>query len=330
MAQVQAKGMKWSLEAAQNAASRHEYIKVGPNAGTLHLTGAKNRWKKPENQGDVYVPTLRVVGTPAAISQLFVQQLGYQAGEIQQHLAGAYTAQNVDGALRGQFDAESSAYKTYKSGVTAQKKAQGPGISLADLPYLVQELDNATKAARAAKQVGSPRSPGARAGRTRPLLQRLQDARAKGKLLDVSNMKPNGTDIKMIPATLGPASKKVGVPGLEIVSSNPANYAAAVAMLGAGYEGFTARYNQQVNQPKSLGGAGAVGVAPGLGALGVPQVQPQGVVTPTFRAATPPPLGLPLGQGLGGLPTVNAGFPAQLPPVAQSVGTPRSPSGRRL
>ena len=323
MAQVQAKGMKWSPESAQNAANRHEYIKVGPNPGTLHLSGAVNRWKKVENQGDVYVPSLRVVGTPAAIYQLFVSQLGHPADVIQQHLAGAYTVQNVQTTGKASYDAEVAAYKQYKDAVTAQKKLTGPSISLTDLPYFVEQLDNAKKAARAATQTGqaagSPRSPGGRRGRTKPIQQRLADAVAKGKLLDVSNMKPDGTDIKMIAATLGPASKKVQVPGLAIVSSNPANYAAVVAQLGPGFEGFVAKYNALVSQPKALA----------VGGLAAPTFQPLApATTPTFRAATPPLVGL--GLGLGALPGVPAGLPSQLPPPAQTVGTPRSPGGRRL
>lgn len=100
------------------------------------------------------------------------------------------------------------------------------------------------------KSTGGSKSGGSKSGGTRgggrvqPLAERLQAAREKGKVLDVSNMDPKtGKGIRMIDPPTG-RSQKIGVAGLEIVSSNPANFAFAVNQLGAGYEQFAAQYGQ--------------------------------------------------------------------------------------
>ena len=343
MATVVSKGMKWSPEALQKAQESHQYIKVGPKPGFLVLSGAPNRWKKPESRGEVYVPSLRVAGQPAAIRQLFTS-LGF-GNVIDQHLAAAYTAENIGTTMAGQFEQETEQYRTHKQGRDAQKKTTGPDVSLADLSYFVEELPRATTVARTAT---SPRAAGAtsprvgggrgRVGRVEPLAKRLADARAKGKVLDVSKMDVNkGTGIKMI-ARPGANSKKVGVEGLEIVSSDPALYAAAVRQLGANFEPFVGQYQAQAGRAKQLA-APAVAQA----------VLPPPVVTPTFQAprATTPRARTPTNGGnggLGGLPTFtvpgglggNGGLPTVpgqlpggfLPQTTLPVGTPPgSPRG---
>lgn len=302
MAQVTvvSKGMKWTQDAANKAAKNHQYIKVGPKSGYLLLSGAPGRWKKPETAGDVYVPSLRVAGNPASIRQLFIG-LGVSAADIDAHLARAYTAQNYQGAMKQAFDAEVAQYNAYKAQKDATKAATGgPDVTLDELEYFVSELGKATTVAKTT--AGSPKaagSPRGRAGRVQDLTKRLADATAKGKVLDVSKMDlAKGTGAKMI-ANPGPNSKKVGVAGLAIVSSDPARFAAAVRQLGAQYEPYIAQYNAAVAR---------------RGAIAAPVGSPAGV------PALPSP-GSPLAGGValpfaGGLPTVPGTATVGSPPVS--------------
>ena len=295
---VVSKGMRWTQEAANKAAQNHQYIKVGPKPGYLLLSGAPGRWKKPETAGDVYVPTLRVAGNPAVIRQLFIG-LGVPAADIDAHLARAYTVANYEGAMKAAFAAEVAAYSAYKKAKDVNKAAAGgPEVSLDDLEYFVAELGKATTVAKTT--AGSPKtagSPRGRAGRVQDLAKRLAEATAKGKVLDVSKMDlVKGTGAKMA-IQPGPNSKKVGVAGLAIVSSDGARYAAAVRQLGAQYEPYIAQYNAVVARK---------------GAVAAP------LVTSPVGAPTLPAPGSPLAGGVnlpfaGGLPTV---------PGTATVGSP--------
>jgi hypothetical protein len=310
--QVVSKGMRWTQDAANKAAQNHQYIKIGTKPGHLLLSGAPGRWKKPETAGDVYVPSLRVAGNPAMIRQLFIG-LGVPAGTIDQHLANAYTAQNYQGAMKANFDREVAAYKAYKSSKDAEKKdSGGPSVNLSQLQYFVDQLQSASTVARTT--TGSPRaaSPGGRATRVKALATRLADATSKGKVLDVSKYDTaKGTGIKMI-ARPGPNSKKIGVPGLDIVSSDAGLYAAAVRQLGAQYEPFINQYNSMVAQKT------AVVVPPQMAAPTLPAASPTAAV-PTFPVGGASPL-----TGGVALPTVpGAGtLPATTLPIGSPVGSP--------
>jgi len=302
MAQVTvvSKGMKWTQDAAAKAAQNHSYIKVGDKSGHLLLSGAPGRWKKAETATDVYVPSLRVAGNPVLIRQMFIA-LGVPAADVERHLAVAYTAQNYQTSMKAQFDAETAAYKAYKGQKDAVKEATGgPSVTLADLEYLVSELGKATTVARTATSpraaAASPRGAGRGVGRVQPLAKRLADAVSKGKVLDVSKMDAaKGTGIKMI-ANPGQNSKKVGVAGLAIISSDAGTYAAAVRQLGPQYEPYVAQYH-------------AARKAPVVGAPALP-VSPRGVA-PLLPALARSPLA-------GGLPTI----PGLLPTTALPVGSP--------
>src|SRR5680860_1078584 len=138
MAQVQvvSKGMRWSADAAAKAKENHQYIKVGPKSGFLLLSGAPARWKKPETSGEIYVPSLRVAGQPAAIRQLFLS-LGVPANVVEQHLAASYNAGNFEAAMGANFNAETDAYYGFKKQRDLVKGATGPTVTLDDLSYFV-------------------------------------------------------------------------------------------------------------------------------------------------------------------------------------------------
>lgn len=243
------KGMTWSQDAANKAAQAHKYIKIGPKAGFLLLSGAPGRWKKPEFAADVYVPSLRVAGNPQMIRQVFIG-LGVPAGDIDRHLAASYSLNNYREAMAANFNAEVAAYKAHKD--TRRATTAGPVVQLDKLQYFVDNLAGANVAAKTT--TGSPRA-SPRAGRVKPLRDRIAQAKLKNKVLDVSKMDPvKGTGIKMIPLP-GAASKKVGVnlAQVPIVSSDAGNYARAIALLGPGYEAYVTQYNALTRAAPALG-----------------------------------------------------------------------------
>lgn len=313
---VVSKGMKWSQKAADTAAQQHQYIKIGDKPGHLYITGAATRWTKPEHAADVYVPSLRVAGNPNTIRSLFLS-MGVPAATIDSHLQRAFTAQNYKvSPFKESFDAEVRAYNEWRKSHDAQKKAQaGEGVTLNQLQYFVDQLAAASASAVArTTAAGSPKagaSPG-RATRVGDLATRIETARQKGKVLDVTKMDPvRETGIKMI-APPGPNSKKIGVEGLPIVSSDAAMYAQAVGKLGDKYRGYIQRYNEKLNQGKVL-------APPATMPAPVPALAPVQMQVPQMPNANSPLAG---GVSVPTIPGVVGGLPTTLPVVASPIGSP--------
>ena len=359
--QVVSKGLRWDQQMADKAAASHQYIKIGQKPGHLLLSGAPGRWKKADTAMDIYIPALRIAGNPAVIRQAF-GGTPEALNNINQYLNQGYTAANYRTTMKQAFDAEVARYKGWKQQRDAIKKATGgPSVNLSQLSYFVEQLQVASTVART---TGSPRataaatgSPG-RSSRVRALADKLADASAKNKVLDVSNVDlVKGTRIRTIVRPGPQAKKKLGVPGLDIVSSDPARYAHVVRQLGPQYEPYIERYNALVAQKNAVvlppGGQGlAPAPAPMFPAPApmfqapapafqapAPAFQTYGQVPRTYTAPSVPGVapGSPLQGGLnlpgqrasspyGTLPLVNApGLPTNRQTIGSPLGSPSSP-----
>lgn len=83
------------------------------------------------------------------------------------------------------------------------------------------------------------------------LHERLQRARREGRVLDVSNIKEDGTG-SLIMDYPGPRSSKVSIPELPtLVSSNYESYKLATELLGETYIKHAYRYYNTYVSPKS-------------------------------------------------------------------------------
>jgi hypothetical protein len=115
-------------------------------------------------------------------------------------------------------------------------------------------------------RIGSPRQrvnvpalqpiSGEQVEKTINIADRLNKAVQAGKVLDVTNIEASGKGTRSIKLPTN-KSKKIGVIGLAIVSSDPNQYAAAVRMLeratGQNYQQYVNNYNQvyaQLPAPK--------------------------------------------------------------------------------
>ena len=330
-AQVVSKGMRWTPDMARKALEQEQYIKVGDKGGFLTLSGAPNRWKKYPQ--DIYVSDLRIAGHLDVVAQV-LRSAGYADSQVQQALSNCYTSQNylVPSAKGGKaelYQSEVSRYKQYKETQKTQKTdVEGPTIILRQLDFLVNNLPNALQnKVTSSRKNGSPKKAGTKSvrGSKVPLLTRLQEAQKKGKVLDVSNMREGGTNIKTIDAP-GPGSKKFMVPGLGLVSSNIQNYVTAVNMLPAEYHKYINIYKQQCG--------GKTGGGEVLAPTGLPQVPVvSGKATTSESAVTLPtlptlphvaPVGskIPQKMATGGKPQIGA--MARTLPQVPSVGSPRN------
>ena len=107
-----------------------------------------------------------------------------------------------------------------------QVKAPKAPVSY-DLTYLASNLSSA-KTAKVQAKVSAPTN---RKGRRVDLTSRVGSLK-EGKVLDVSNMKEGGANIKSINVP-SQSSAKVGIDSFpSVVSSSAANYQTALGMLG--------------------------------------------------------------------------------------------------
>lgn len=241
--------MRWTNEQAVKAQANHTYIKVGAKGGEWSLTGAERQWKKPATANVVYIPQLRIVGSPVEITQL-LQTLQLPQGEIAAYLASGYTAANTvaGAAMSGAFAAELAQAQAFKAAKKAQEAVRpaAPAVTLEVLAAWAAQLPGAhtvtarTATAGAAAGAGRAASP-RRGGRKKTLAERLRAAQTAGKVLDVSNI----DNIKMVTRPAGKTAK-IGPAGVPVVSSSFENFAAAMRQLGASYEQYIGAYQAMI------------------------------------------------------------------------------------
>ena len=254
-AQVVSKGMKWSSEMAQKAASTHFYMKVGDKSGSLALSGATNMWKKSPSV--IYLSGARIAGNTDVISKV-LKTATVPDDQISHAIADAYTVRNYNipmsqGGKAEIFNKEIDDYVMYRKTHSSQKgESTGPTVFIQQLGYYVDNLPNALqnkittnrKVNVSVGKVMNSTKPSGNKGSRVPLQQRLKNL-ATGRVLDVSGMKDGGAGIKTMEQP-GPGSRKFGVPGLNIVSGSLENYIAAIHILGPEYEKYIEHYKQVV------------------------------------------------------------------------------------
>jgi len=230
----------WTEEKKDAAAAGRYYIKAGPKRGKLYLSGAKLKWKSDPTF--TYVPSIRVAGTPAEITQLLVD-LGNTEDVAAQYVASGYTAASADSA---ELAAELADLKAFKAmGSPKKADAAAPKNSIAWYAQKVEEAKvqgakpkspkkkaakkspkkakktktkSPKKAAKKAKtKTKSPKKAAKKASKKaspkrgpKPLKDKVAALKA-GKVMDVTKYRANGEGAKVIDAPSGDRSKKVVV-----------------------------------------------------------------------------------------------------------------------
>jgi hypothetical protein len=138
----------WTEEKQKAASAARNYIKLGDKRGQLLLSGAAKRWEAEPNF--VYVPSLRVAGTPQDIERIL-------GADARQHIAQGYTAASVAGPLRAQYEAELADLKANGRKGAKKAVAQDTGVSIARYATMVDEATVEGGAARSPRSK-SPRS----------------------------------------------------------------------------------------------------------------------------------------------------------------------------
>lgn len=243
-AQIISRGMRWTPEMFKRAEKGQFYYKIGDKGGQLLISGAQARWKRPEFAEYIYIPSLRVSGKPEDLYKL-LQSVVQNESKIREYLSSSYTSSNVsvpqkNGGMMEQFEAEVSEFGKFReTQSTTKEPGSNSGINLVMLDSLIGSLDHAEaiRKSRPVKQAPIPNAAGTgqvlqpkRAGRRLPFSTRIHNLR-NGQVLDVTNMREDGTGAKVI-LQPGPNSGKIGCSLVSgIVSSNLETFRMALTQL---------------------------------------------------------------------------------------------------
>lgn len=287
-------GYRWTREAAQKAAEKGAFLRVGgPTVTRRYLSGA---WRKntPEEQSAIFNVTYRITGTPEAVTGALTYA-GFSPAEVQAAVADSITRDNAGSTKAGVYNAEIAAH--------AARRHEKPVTEGYDWPQILWFGQN-IKAAQIGTKSGETRgavAAGGRAGAGESIATKLEKLQA-GKVLDVSNMDlATGKGVRSVPAPKTAKSGKFGTQRVRIISNDLSRYVRALELAyGAGAQQQYADDIAAVRQALSVGTAPAPALAAPVPRPPSPARLPGATLAaaPAFRAATP-----------RAVPTLGAAFP---------------------
>ena len=233
-AKIVTKGPRWTPEMAEKALHECKYIKAGDKTGPRVITGARRMWEKPGHEDDVYLPIERLTGSREEVASI-LRAAGKSESEIAHALANAYTKESVLGpnaTKREAFEREEQACRQYRQGLA--KKSEKPFRTISEMAELIKGISGSNTSSKKApnnkkKSTNATTTTTTNKGPRTSLSSKIKNL-AAGKVIDVSKMNEDGTGAKTANQPK-PSSKKIGVEGLPLVSSNPETYARAISIL---------------------------------------------------------------------------------------------------
>ncbi len=234
-AKIVTKGPRWTPEMAEKALQECKYIKAGDKTGPRVITGARRMWEKPGHEDDVYLPIERLTGSREEVASI-LRSAGKSESEIAHALANAYTKESVLGpnaTKREAFEREEQACRQYRQGLA--KESEKPLKTISEMAELIKGISGSNTSSKKApnnkkKSTNMTTTTTTTNKGPRTSLSSKIKNLATGKVIDVSKMNEDGTGAKTANQPK-PSSKKIGVEGLPLVSSNPETYARAISIL---------------------------------------------------------------------------------------------------
>lgn len=302
-------GFRWTQDAAQKAADKGLFLRVGgPQVTRRFLSGAKRSWASADENENraIFHPTYRITGTPEAV-RTALQYAGLDAAAIQNVLATAITGDNYDKAGAQAYNAEIARHEELKG-----NKQPTEGYDFGQILWFGKNIKSAVIQTKAGEQKGVVTGAG-RAGAGESLSEKIGKLPA-GKVLDVSNMDINtGKGVRTVAAPKTAKSGKYGTARVPIISNDIDRYVRAIRLAyGADAETTFANDIAVVRQALSGGQppvfAGAT-VAPLVTRAPSPTRVPGATLAPvpvfTATGAAVPRIASPTVRTMGG-----AGLPA--------------------
>ena len=217
-------GLMWSKEDAEKAAHKHSFIRVtySDKRSYRHLTGAERTWQNPDTANEVFLINYRITGTPEDI-ETAMANAGYSPDQIKDAMAGAVTSKNYKKGKKSIYESELERWKNFKQEEKERKERET--VDWATLLLIASRVKDAHIIM---KEKTSP----AKKGRGKTFLERYKEIKGQeNKMVDVTEMREDGTKVVPRGTPSSNRGKKVFIPGIPIMSESQKNYMRALEML---------------------------------------------------------------------------------------------------
>ena len=220
-------GLLWSKEDAEKAAHKHAFIRVSDSdkRSYRHISGAERMWSQPESETEIYLLNFRLSGKPQDIKHALLN-VGYSPEQVDNILENAVTSANFNSAMKELYEKELTGLRKYKS-EEKERKSRSTAIGW---DTLLKIASNTESAHIVMKEKGH--SPRRTTGRGKTLMDRFEEIQdQEGKMIDVSDMRENGTGVKIQSRPSTERGQKIFLSSIPILSKTQDQYMRALEML---------------------------------------------------------------------------------------------------
>jgi len=224
-------GYRWTREAAEKAALKSAFLRVGGTSVTRrYLSGAERSWAKPAEAGTIFNIAYRITGSVEAVKAA-LSYANFNDDQIADAVADSINSTNYDGKRAQEYQRELAAHALQR-----KDKPQTEGYEWGQVLWFGQNV----KSAKIGTKTGEGRGAvvgGKRASPGESMASKIQKL-ADGRSLDVSAMDMvTGKNVKNIAAPTRSSSGRFGSTRSRIVSSDLPRYIRAIE-LAYGAEGL--------------------------------------------------------------------------------------------
>ena len=210
-------GLIWNNNLATKARERLEFIHVGSKSGKWVLSGAQDKWTKPDAEisGTVYSISHRVAGTPSNITTS-LRYANVSEDEIRQVITNSISQHNVGfEPFKSQFENEINNRISYK-----EQESQKPSFEWEQILWFAENL----QFAQMQTKTNENRAPAvARKKKENNSLEVAISSLQDGQVIDVSNI-DTATGSGRRTLKNRPKEGKYGADGIPIVSNDLNRY----------------------------------------------------------------------------------------------------------
>lgn len=175
----QVKELEWKQDLIDNAIKKHHYLKINNGKlSNMNLNSISNRWKKGDNQDEIYVSRHHVGGVEASVVKYLLLQ--FDQNHVNEVVASAYTYSNYLNTKQDEFQRELQAYREYRK-ASVPKPKQTLEINPENLSRIVKELSGVSGTNNVQKN------------RKKHCVIEKYNSLPEGKFLDVTGLTSDGS-----------------------------------------------------------------------------------------------------------------------------------------
>jgi hypothetical protein len=218
-------GLYWSKVDAVKAAQKHTFIRVNKSnsRSSRQINGAERVWNRPETQDEVYLPTYRITGNPQNIA-IALNRAGYTEEQVLEALEDAISRNNYKSDKAELYQEEMFCLRAFKK--EQKKLKEQEKISWDSLLVIAS---NAKKSHVVLQDKGDSQRG---ASKRKTFLQQYKRIQGQeDKVVDVSNMRDDGTGILVKNKPTSSRSRYVVIDAVPVVSNNEERFLRALEFL---------------------------------------------------------------------------------------------------